>query len=318
MKTIVVDDEKIALMTFMEEAKNIPELEVEGLFENAEEAVEYVKENKIDIAILDIEMQGIDGINLGNIFRRLNPKIMLIYITGYEKYAYEAIKLHAAAYLVKPFSSAQLEYAVETARLLSKRGKKKIFVRTFGHFDVFVDDEPIMFKSHKAKELLAEAGYTDTLDLGKYIIMYDGIDSEIAQSIQEDLKAVGVNVEIAIEEQSAAFKDINNGDYSIVTSYANFGDQITGLTKVLNTKLIGNYNYANYGNADLDNMTEEALAETDAAKRLDVTRNIVTLLQDEVPVIKLSNDVKFHAYNKDLDCTIMYNCFYRFDEWGWK
>lgn len=155
MKTIVVDDEKIALMTFMEEVKNIPELEVEGLFENAEEAVEYVKENKIDIAILDIEMQGIDGINLGNIFRRLNPKIMLIYITGYEKYAYEAIKLHAAAYLVKPFSSAQLEYAVETARLLSKRGKKKIFVRTFGHFDVFVDDEPIMFKSHKAKELLA-------------------------------------------------------------------------------------------------------------------------------------------------------------------
>lgn len=71
----------------------------------------------------------------------------------------------------------------------------------------------------KAKELLAEAGYADTLDLGKYIIMYDGIDSEIAQSIQEDLKAVGVNVEIAIEEQSAAFKDINNGDYSIVTSY---------------------------------------------------------------------------------------------------
>ena len=134
MKTIVVDDEKIALMTFMEEAKNIPELEVEGLFENAEEAVEYVKENKIDIAILDIEMQGIDGINLGNIFRRLNPKIMLIYITGYEKYAYEAIKLHAAAYLVKPFSSAQLEYAVETARLLSKRGKKKM--REIGNVEI--------------------------------------------------------------------------------------------------------------------------------------------------------------------------------------
>lgn len=63
----------------------------------------------------------------------------------------------------------------------------------------------------KAKELLAEAGYTDTLDLGKYIIMYDGIDSEIAQSIQEDLKAVGVNVEIAIEEQSAAFKTLTMG-----------------------------------------------------------------------------------------------------------
>ena len=80
---------------------------------------------------------------------------MLIYITGYEKYAYEAIKLHAAAYLVKPFSSEQLEYAVESARLLSKRRKSRIYVRTFGHFDIFVNENPVMFKSNKAKELLA-------------------------------------------------------------------------------------------------------------------------------------------------------------------
>lgn len=155
MKTIVVDDERLALIAFMEEAKNIAELEVEGVFDSSEQAVEYVKNNKVDIAVLDIEMSGIDGINLGNIFKKMNPDIMLIYITGYEKYAYEAIKLHAAAYLVKPFSSEQLEYAVESARLLSKRRKKKIYVRTFGHFDIFVDENPIMFKSLKAKELLA-------------------------------------------------------------------------------------------------------------------------------------------------------------------
>lgn len=155
MKTIVVDDERLALIAFMEEAKNIAELEVEGVFDSSEQAIEYVKKNKVDIAVLDIEMSGLDGINLGNIFKRMNPDIMLIYITGYEKYAYDAIKLHAAAYLVKPFSSEQLEYAVESARLLSKRRKKRIYVRTFGHFDIFVDENPIMFKSLKAKELLA-------------------------------------------------------------------------------------------------------------------------------------------------------------------
>lgn len=174
------------------------------------------------------------------------------------------------------------------------------------------------YDPEKAKELLKEAGYEDTIDLGKYIIMYDGIDAEIAQCIQEDLKAVGINIEIAIEESSAAFADINNGDYAIVTSYANFGDQITGLSKVLHSSLIGNYNYANYGNEELDKLTAEALSETDSEKRLQLTRDIITLLQEEVPVIKLSNDVKYHAYNKDLDCTIMYNCFYRFDEWSWK
>lgn len=155
MRTIVVDDEEMALIAFMEEAKNIKELNITGVFNDAQEAVGYIKDNDVELAILDIKMRGIDGINLGNIFREINPDIMLIYITGYEKYAYEAIKLHAAAYIVKPFSSEQLEYAVESARLLSKRRKSKIYVRTFGHFDIFVDENPIMFKSSKAKELLA-------------------------------------------------------------------------------------------------------------------------------------------------------------------
>lgn len=155
MRTIVVDDEKMALVAFMEEAKNIKELDIAGVFDNAKEAVEFIKDNDVELAILDVKMKGIDGINLGSIFRDINPDIMLIYITGYEKYAYEAIKLHAAAYLVKPFSSEQLEYAVESARLLSKRRKSRIYVRTFGHFDIFVNENPVMFKSNKAKELLA-------------------------------------------------------------------------------------------------------------------------------------------------------------------
>ena len=155
MRTIVVDDEKMALVAFMEEAKNIKELDIAGVFDNAKEAVEFIKDNDVELAILDVKMKGIDGINLGSIFRDINPDIMLIYITGYEKYAYEAIKLHEAAYLVKPFSSEQLEYAVESARLLSKRRKSRINVRTFGHFDIFVNENPVMFKSNKAKELLA-------------------------------------------------------------------------------------------------------------------------------------------------------------------
>ena len=155
MRTIVVDDEKMALVAFMEEAKNIKELDIAGVFDNAKEAVEFIKDNDVELAILDVKMKGIDGINLGSVFRDINPDIMLIYITGYEKYAYEAIKLHAAAYLVKPFSSEQLEYAVESARLLSIRRNSRIYVRTFGHFDIFVNENPVMFKSNKAKELLA-------------------------------------------------------------------------------------------------------------------------------------------------------------------
>ena len=96
-----------------------------------------------------------NGLELASRIRDKNPDIMFIFITGDESYAMEAIKHDAAGYIVKPYSSESLRYAVETARLLSKRNKKRIVARTFGYFDLFIDERPVMFKSGKAKELLA-------------------------------------------------------------------------------------------------------------------------------------------------------------------
>lgn len=155
MKTIVVDDEVRAMKVFEAYGKEIPEIELLGSFTDGQEAVNFVSENHVELAVLDVEMGGIDGIELGKRLREINPDILLIYITGYENYAMEAIRLHAAAYLLKPYTKDQLYYEIETAKLLSGRRKKRIYVKTFGHFDVFVDSKPIMFRSAKAKELLA-------------------------------------------------------------------------------------------------------------------------------------------------------------------
>ena len=64
MRTIVVDDEKMALVAFMEEAKNIKELDIAGVFDNAKEAVEFIKDNDVELAILDVKMKGIVGYDL--------------------------------------------------------------------------------------------------------------------------------------------------------------------------------------------------------------------------------------------------------------
>ena len=155
MKTIVVDDEESALEVFRYEARGIDELDIVYMSSDSEAALEYVGKNKADLAILDVDMQSMDGISLGNAILQKVPDIILIYITGYEKYAIDAVKLHAEGFILKPYTANDLRYAVESAKLLSRRGKKKIFARTFGHFDLFVDNKPIMFKSAKAKELLA-------------------------------------------------------------------------------------------------------------------------------------------------------------------
>lgn len=155
MKTIIVDDEKCAIEVFKYESRKIGEVELVGEFDDGQEALDFIDENEVELAVLDVNMSGMDGILLGSEIQNRVPGIMLIYITSSEQYAMDAIKLHAAAYLIKPFSEKELRYAIESARLLSKRNRKRIVARTFGHFDLFVDDKPIMFKSAKAKELLA-------------------------------------------------------------------------------------------------------------------------------------------------------------------
>ena len=155
MKTILVDSEVKALSVFEEYAQDIPEVELMGKFTDGMEAVFFAKEHPVDLAVMDIEMQGVDGISVGKLLKMIYPDILLIYITYYEKYAFDAFRLHAAAYMLKPYTKEQLLYEIETAQLLSRRKKRGIFVKTFGHFDVFVDGRPIMFRSAKAKEMLA-------------------------------------------------------------------------------------------------------------------------------------------------------------------
>lgn len=155
MKTIFVDDEERAARLFEAYTKELEEIELVSCFKEGTEAIAYVKKHKVDLAVLDVEMHGINGIELGQELKKINQDILLIYITGYEGYAIDAFRLHAAAYLLKPYTKEQLAYEIETAKLLSHRSKNNIFIKTFGHFDVFVDNKPIMFHSGKAKELLA-------------------------------------------------------------------------------------------------------------------------------------------------------------------
>lgn len=155
MKTILVNHDAAASQAFLREAKNIQDLEIEGSFQSASEALEYAEAHQIELAVLDLHIEEMSGILLASELRKRNPEILLIYIAEDERYAKEALQLRVAAYIVKPYSKEDLQYAVETARLLSRRRRKRIFARTFGYFDVFVDGKPIMFKSAKAKELLA-------------------------------------------------------------------------------------------------------------------------------------------------------------------
>lgn len=155
MKTIFVDSEMSEINIFLHNVRDIREIEIAGTFADGWEALAFAQKNPIDLAILGIQLNGMDGIFLAKRLQILYPDILLIFITKHEEYAMDAIRLHAVSYLLKPYTQEELYYAIQSAKLLSRRTKNRIFVKTFGHFDVFVDEKPIMFRSAKAKELLA-------------------------------------------------------------------------------------------------------------------------------------------------------------------
>ncbi len=164
MRLIYVDDEKSSIANFEYEIKSRKDVRFCTYFSNGFSALEYAKDNDFDVAFLDIEMPEISGIELAAKINEINPKIVIIFVTAHDKYAFSAYKAGGRAYLLKPYSPDDLEEVfvflnkmVKNKDIRSDMQEKKsrIFISTFGRFDIVIDGKPHIFKNAKAKELMA-------------------------------------------------------------------------------------------------------------------------------------------------------------------
>ena len=156
MTAICVDDEPLVLQLTLSLFRDLPGFqEVEG-FAGPLEALDWLENHTPDIALLDIDMPGMNGLELARRIRDMHPDTAVIFLTGYSEYALDAFQLHASGYLMKPINREKLASEVEYA--LSGRNRVKasnVFAKTFGNFDLLVDGRPLVFKRSKSKELLA-------------------------------------------------------------------------------------------------------------------------------------------------------------------
>ena len=157
MQAILVDDDIVSRTMLASMIKDTKWVSLVAEFDNAEEALAYAENNQVDLAILDIQLPNMNGVELAKQLQMRNQDILFMFETGREDYAFHAFQLKAVAYITKPYQKEDVIYALETAYLLSKRKNlnSRYYARTFGYFDFFIEGEPIAFKSAKAKELLA-------------------------------------------------------------------------------------------------------------------------------------------------------------------
>ena len=101
---IIVDDNKAIIadsLFVLEEV--VPNATVTG-FNWPQEAIEYAKVNRIDLAILDIEMGTANGLDLCHALLKINPCIAVVYLTAYPDYSLDAWDTDACGFMVKPLT----------------------------------------------------------------------------------------------------------------------------------------------------------------------------------------------------------------------
>ncbi len=113
IRAIAIDDEPPALRIIERFAANVAGLQLEGSFTKPGEALDYLRAHEVDLLFLDIQMPSISGLQF---YQKLPGEPMVIFTTGYSEYAVEGFNLQAVDYLLKPFTQARFEAAVEKAK----------------------------------------------------------------------------------------------------------------------------------------------------------------------------------------------------------
>lgn len=120
---IIVDDEiKSAELLTLKLGKFCPQVHVPIAFTAAEKALTWLENNHPDVVFLDIEMPGMNGLGLA---AKIAGQTEIVFVTAYEKYSIDAIRLTAFDYLLKPIGEEELKNCVERLerKLEQKKGK---------------------------------------------------------------------------------------------------------------------------------------------------------------------------------------------------
>ena len=117
MRTIIVDDERLAREELKSLLSAYQDLEIIGEYKNAIEAREAIERDAPDLVFMDIQMPGETGLDLLSSIK--NPP-RTVFVTAYDEYAMRAFEVHAFDYLMKPIDSERLE---EVYRRLTEENK---------------------------------------------------------------------------------------------------------------------------------------------------------------------------------------------------
>lgn len=119
IRTLLVDDEYLALQLLESYAAQVPGMEIVGKACLPLQALDIIREQTVDLLFLDIQMPVLSGTHLVKVLPQ--PAPLVVFTTAYSDYAIEAFDLNVVDYLLKPFPIERFVQAVQKARDILQR-----------------------------------------------------------------------------------------------------------------------------------------------------------------------------------------------------
>lgn len=153
IKVLVVDDVLAAGLFLKSILERVPGVEVAEVITDPLDVARQVDLHKAQVIFLDIDMPGLNGLDLARQLREKDEDLSLIFATAHSEYALEAFELYSYDYILKPFNEERI---VKTMQRIKSR------------FDQsgLLEEEPIMFETEGQRILLKpkEITYIESLD----------------------------------------------------------------------------------------------------------------------------------------------------------
>ena len=169
MKTLIIDDERLARNELRRLLENFPKIQIIGEAANADEALPMIDELEPELLFLDIQMPGKNGFELLQAIEGKAPEV--IFTTAFDEYAIKAFEFNALDYLLKPVELSRLSEAIhrveeEQHSNESNGGSAGPATKTLGENDqVFVKDGEKCWFVKLGKVRLFES-------MGNYVRLY--------------------------------------------------------------------------------------------------------------------------------------------------
>lgn len=206
MDIAVVDDEKVIREYLCERIKKQkPGSRVEAYGSGGEL---LASEREFDIVFLDIQMDGINGLETAKQLRRKRDETILIFITGIKEYVFDALDLYAFHYLLKPVDERKFTEVLDRAEKEAgrRRERRSLFIKTR---NLKLDQADILYIESRGKKVeIHTAGEKESIEI--YAAMEE-LEEQLGERFYRCHRSYIVNMEHIAEYGNDSIS-LTNGD----------------------------------------------------------------------------------------------------------